>query len=139
MRRIVNAWGSIREPRHIKTVFFFYYLVAIATGIVTLTMPPDLVELVLGVVLAHAFSVFLILGGLACAVSVFPGWWWLERIGCWSNLVGISLFLLVIVSLTVNDAADAGPTQAGVGMLSTGVFVIRLLMIRKYSFEPRQG
>lgn len=139
MKRIINAWGSIREPRHIKTVFFFYYLVAIATGVVTLTTPPDLVELVIGAALTTAFSLFLILGGLACALSVFPGWWWLERIGNWSCLLGILIFLVVIVSLTLNDAADAGLTQAGVGVIATGVFVIRLLMIRKYSFEPRQG
>lgn len=137
------TWENIREPRHIKVVFAVYYFVAAILGAITVIFPPDIVERVYGVVpwgwiVVLAFSVFLLLGGIASLMSVFPGWWWLERLGNISCLLSVFLFVLVVLYDTFALGSSTGPIQVGVGLLASGIFAIRMLMIRGFSFEPRE-
>lgn len=134
---LIRAWHSITEPRHVKVVYWIYYVIAIVAGAYTFIRPPELVEITIGLQLTWAFSAFLLLGGLAGAVSVFRGWWWLERLGDWSCLLGIGVFQAVIVHQILHYGSTSGPAQFTVGVFATGMFVLRLLTIRKYSFEPR--
>lgn len=136
-QRIAHVWQSIREPRHIKTVMLAYYITAIFTGVITFVSPPSLVANVVGAVMTYSFSTFLLVGGIMAAVSVYPGWWWAERIGCWFQIAGLGIVFVVAIYNAANSGSASGPILGGLIALATGVFVIRLLMIRRYSFEPR--
>lgn len=134
MRRLVGLWGTVREPRHLKAVYLAYYTVTLLTGLLTLLMPPRMIETSIGLALTVGFSGFLIAGGLFGALAVLPGWWWLERLGCVAALCGLGMFCTVVFASTSSALAALN----GVAVLASGLFVIRLLSIRRYSFEPRR-
>lgn len=137
LARVQQVWTSIREPRHIKTVYLTYYLIAIATGLVTYMDPPGIIETTVGAAATAAFSTFLIVGGIMGAVSVYRGWWWLERLGNWSCIWALLIFLIVIITLISQQGIEAGSIYAGVGTLASGIFLVRLLMIHGFTYEPR--
>lgn len=137
LARFQRIWSTIQEPRHIKSVYLGYYLIAITTGVVAFLFPPGIIENVVGASATYAFAGFLLLGGAMGAASVYPGWWWLERLGNWSCMWALMIFLIVIITLTAHEGTEAGGIYAGVGALASGIFLIRLLMIRGFTYEPR--
>lgn len=135
-RRIRRLWQSVTEPRHMKAAFAVLYVITIGTGVATLLVPPTSIAGQLGAPLTVAWSVFLIMGGFGGLLTVFPGWWWAERLSIILVWTGLAIYGIVIVSLHFTSSGSR-LTQLGVLMLSAGVGYVRWLMIRKYSFEPR--
>lgn len=136
MRAIRKAWESITEPRHLKAVYFVVYAVAFVTGIATLVAPPQTIAGALGPPLTVAWSVFLITGGTGGLFTVFPGWWWAERLSIALVLAGLGIYAVVVASLHfTSDGSRA--TQLGVIALATAPFLVRWTLIRRFSFEPR--
>lgn len=136
MSRIKRLWLSIREPRVVKLIYFIYYLIAVGTGLVTLVWPPRSIEGALGTFTTTLWAVAILAGGLLSAVAVFPGWWAIERAGIYGVLGGIVIYESTVAYL---QAVDEGSrlTQFGVLLLATGLFIVRLIPISRYSFEPR--
>lgn len=136
MHAIRNLWGSITEPRHLKAVYWVIYATALVTGVATLLSPPQTIEGALGTPLTIAWSVFLITGGTGGMLTVFPGWWWVERLSIVLVLTGIAIYGLVVLSLHFTSPGSR-LTQLGVICLAASVFVVRWTLIRRFSFEPR--
>ena len=135
-------WESITEPRHLKVGYFGIYLLTVAIGVVTLVWPPRSIEGPVGSASTALWASLFIFGGVVGAVTVLPGWWWLERA---LAIVPISLGLLiyvVVVLILHFQGLDQGAsrlTQLGVILLAGTPFALRFLLIREYTFEPRRG
>ena len=136
-RSIIRVWVSIHEPRVVKAIYFGVYLLTLTTGVITLIDPPQSIGGVLGSWLTTVWSISLIVGGLGAALSVFPGWWWSERLGSVLALLGLGIYALIVLYLHLSDS---GPrlTQLGMILIASCVFLVRMAMIRKYTFEPRR-
>lgn len=137
VRWIRRLWDSVTEPRHLKALYATIYLVVLGTGAVTLLAPPQSIEGELGQILTVAWSVFLLLGGFGGCLTVFPGWWWAERLSIVLTLTGIGIYGVVVASLQLAAGSGSRLTQLGIIALATFPFIIRWVLIRKYSFEPR--
>lgn len=137
MLRIKNLWLAIKEPRHLKVAYFTVYAIALAAGVATMLAPPQTIAGVLGAPLAVAWSVFLIMGGFGGMLTVLPGWWWAERLSVALILCGLGIYAIVVIALHF-ESPGSRLTQLGVILLAAGLFVVRLLLTRWYSFEPRR-
>jgi hypothetical protein len=136
MHSIRKLWESVTEPRHIKATYACVYLLVLTTGIATLLGPPRSIEGQLGTVLTVLWSVFLVVGGTVGAVTVLPGWWWAERMGIILTSTGIGIYGLVVLTLHLTQEGSR-LTQLGMILLAWSVLVVRWVLIRHYSFEPR--
>ncbi|GGH34269.1 hypothetical protein [Microbacterium album] len=135
--RVVKfLWNSITEPRHLKVAYAAIYAVVLGTGMATLLHPPRTIEGELGQLLTVIWSAFLLLGGFGGLLTVFPGWWWAERLSIVLTLTGLGIYALVVVSLHFTSSGSR-LTQLGTILLAASPFIIRWVLIRKYSFEPR--
>lgn len=121
-----------------KAAYAVLYAVTIGTGIVTLLVPPMSIAGELGPQLTVVWSVFWLLGGFGGLLTVFPGWWWAERLSIVLVWAGLGIYAVVVLSLHF-QASGSRLTQLGMILLAAGLGYIRWLGIRKYSFEPRGG
>jgi len=137
VKAVRRVWASISEPRHLKLAYAVVYAITFGTGVVTLLDPPNSIEGVLGAALTVAWSVLLITGGFGGLLTVFPGWWWAERLSIALSLAGLGVYAIVVLSLHLT-ASGSRLTQLGMIALAATPFAIRWLLIRKYSFEPRR-
>lgn len=119
-----------------KAAYAVLYVITIGTGIATLLVPPTSISGELGAPLTVAWSVFLIMGGFGGLLTVFPGWWWAERLSICLVWTGLGIYTLVVLSLHFTSSGSR-LTQLGVLLLASGLGYVRWLTIRKYSFEPR--
>lgn len=139
MRALQRAWERITEPRVLKLFYFGAYLLATWVGLVTLIHPPASIEGALGAFITSFWASLIIVGGAAATVAVLPGWWWVERLGVWLILTGAAIYEGVIVTLHVTGPEGASRlTQAGFVALACGLFILRLILTRKWDFEPRR-
>ncbi len=130
-------WDRITEPRHLKVLYAVIYAIAAATGGIALVWPPQSVEGALGDVLAAVWAILLLAGGVLGLVTVLPGWWALERLGIALVLCGIGIFAVVLAGARTNEPG-AWAALLGFTVLSACTFVLRLISIRWYTFEPRR-
>ena len=139
VRAIVALWDSIHEPRVKKVIYAVTYLIATGIGAVTLYRPPTSIETPLGPTLTTVWGALILAGALAALVAVFPGWWWLERVGIISVAAGALIYFGVVVTLHMQSQPESSRlTQAGVilGFAWAGS-AARLWEIRGFTFEPR--
>lgn len=134
-RSVRELVQGVREPRRVKAVYWCYYVAAACVGAATLIAPPRTVEGTLGPVFTTAMSLLLVIGGLVGAATVFGGWWRVERLGIWCALGATGIYTGVVTSL---DAAAEVSREAHLGfvLISSGLFVVRLALIRGHDFEP---
>ena len=134
---IAAFWERVTEPRHIKVVYVWVYTVAMLTGLATLLYPPQSIEGVLGRALMVAWSTLFLVGGFGGMVTILPGWWKWERWSISAVLMGIAIYGAVLLSLHFTQQGSR-LTQMGVLLLASAVFVVKWMLIRFYSFEPRR-
>lgn len=134
--RVRRAWESITEPRHLKLTYFLCYAVALYTGFATLLRPPQSIEGALGAPLTAVWAAFLIMGAFGGLLTVFPGWWFAERLSIAMIWVGAGIYFYVVLSLHLSQSGSR-LTQLGWIAMGAALFLVRWLLIRKYSFEPR--
>ena len=136
-----RLWSSITEPRHMKVTYLVIYLLTVCIGVVTLLSPPQTIDGLVGPIITTIWASLFILGGLAGAIAVLPGWWWVERLlGIGPVMLGLTIYLTVVIVLHVHsmDAGSSRLTQIGIIVLASTPFTIRALVIREYSYEPRR-
>ena len=134
-----NVWERVTEPRHLKTFYLAVYVVTIGVGLVTLVNPPSSIEGPLGSFLTAFWALLLTTGGVGAALSILPGWWWVERLSVWLIISGAGIYAAIIFGIQL--AAPPGSsrwTQIGFVALATGIFFLRLLLTRKWDYEPRR-
>jgi len=136
---IARLWGRIHEPRVKKLLYSITYLIGVFIGTVTMIRPPTSIETPLGPTLTTVWAVLILVGAIAALVAVFPGWWWMERIGIMLVAAGALIYLGVVITLHVQSQPDSSRlTQAGVILGFTwAASAVRLWEIRGYTFEPR--
>lgn len=140
--RVRRLWESITEPRHLKVAYFAIYLLTVGVGVVTATNPPQSIEGPLGPILTAIWSGLFTVGGAVGAITVLPGWWWVERLlGLAPILMGLAIYLSVAATLHWHniDTGSSRLTQIGIILLASAPFTLRGLLIRDYSYEPRRG
>lgn len=122
-----------------RPAYLAVYLVTLATGIATMLAPPRTIEGELGPVLTAIWASAFITGGLIGICTVLTPWWWLERLGIAIALLGgIGVFAYVTTALHLAaPPGDGRTTTIGVSLLAGGVFVVRWVSIRAYSYDPR--
>lgn len=135
--RARRVWESITEPRHLKATYFVFYGVALLTGFVTLLRPPQSIEGALGGPLTAVWAGFVIMGAFGGLLTVFPGWWFVERLSIVMIWLGAAIYFIVVLSLQISQYGSR-LTQMGWIALGAGLFFVRWLLIRKYTFEPRR-
>lgn len=139
LRAVVAVWLSIHEPRVKKLLYSVSYAIAVTVGVVTLLRPPTSIETPLGPTLTTIWAALILAGAVGALLAVFPGWWWLERIGILLVCTGALIYLGVVITLHVQSGPESSRlTQAGVILGFCWSFsAARLWEIRGYTFEPR--
>lgn len=135
-RVVTTLWAMVTEPRHLSVIYGGVYTLVTLTGIATLAVPPQTIATELGPVLAVAWAILFIVGGVLGMVTVLPGWWAGERWAILLALAGIGIYGFVITTLHFT-AAGSRLTQMGVLALASSVFVVRWALIRGRTYGPR--
>lgn len=139
MRALKRAWYRIQEPRTLKVFYLAVYLLAVWVGMVTLINPPTSIEGALGSAITAFWAGFIVIGGVGAALTVLPGWWWVEKLSVWLILCGIAIYQGVVIWLHIAGAEGSSRlTQAGFIAFAALLFILRLILTRKWDFEPRR-
>lgn len=133
-----QVWHRITEPRHLKAAYAFFYAAVIGLGLIALLAPPQSISGELGPVLTVTWGVLALAGGSGGLVTVFPGWWFAERLSIVIIWCALGMYLLVVVVLQVSSESGARWAQMTLFVLAAGLFYVRWYDIREYSFEPRR-
>lgn len=136
LRRLRHLWAQVTEPRHLKATYFVFYGIALLTGIATLTRPPQSIEGAIGSQTTAVWASFVIMGAFGGMLTVFPGWWFAERLSIIMIWLGAGIYFAVVLWLHFTGSGSR-LTQMGWIALGAGLFFVRWLIIRKYTFEPR--
>lgn len=123
-----------------KVAYLAIYVLTTAIGVVTLVTPPQSIAGEVGPLITTIWAALFILGGVVGAVTVLPGWWWVERLLALAPIgIGLAIYLAVVVVLHVQNAQDGSSrlTQVGIIVLAAAPFAVRFLVIREYSYDPR--
>lgn len=140
LKRARRVWESITEPRHLKLFYLAVYVLTAGIGVVTLINPPNSVEWQLGQFLTSFWAGLFLVGGLGGAAAVLPGFWWVERLSVLLAICGAGIYIAIITGIQL--AAEPGSsrwTQIGFVTLGTGTYFLRLLLTRRWDYEPRRG
>jgi hypothetical protein len=141
IERARQLWLSVTEPRHLKATYFVIYLLTAVLGVVSIAVPPRMFDGVAGPASSATLSWLLIVGGIGGAVSVFPGWWWAERLlGIAPILLGLAVLIVSLGILHAQHHADGESrlSQIGITLLAAAPFILRFQLIREFSYEPRR-
>lgn len=140
VHRVRRLWEAISEPRHLKAFYFGVYLVTTVVGLVTVANPPSSIEWRLGTALTLFWAILIALGGICGAVAVLPGWWWVERSAIGLVLAGAGIYESTVLAAQINAAPGSSRwTQMGFILLACAVFIVRLMLTRRWDYEPRRG
>lgn len=132
-----SLWRSIREPRVQRACYAIIYALICFAGLSALTDPPSSIQGEIGPLLTVAWGAFLSVGGVAGAVSIWPGLWWLERIGIISTATGGGIYAVVILSLHLSEHQGNRLPQFFIVTALSLLFALRAWEIRGLDYEPR--
>jgi hypothetical protein len=122
---------KIAEPRVIRIIQFFIYVLLLVVGIFLLAKVPKNLETAAGGFgFVVAMAVMLALGALCSGIAVLPGIWWLER----SGLVLLTFGLLIYVVMI--DQLHSSPMGIVVCLILILSFVQRWLEIKGAQLAP---
>lgn len=136
-QRLIDLWLYIPEPRLVSLLTGFAYSIFLATGIVTLILPPASIEASYGSAVMQLVGYFFIGGAVVGMVGGITDFWQLERVGITGMAVGLATYLYIVINLQI--ASDSGNryTQMGVIVISLILLAKRLAGIWRYDFKPR--
>lgn len=130
-------WLRVPSPRELSVAFTALYALAFCTGMVTLLQPPlSLSREVGGAQVMASVGVLLIIGAVLSIVGGAREHWKLERIGLW--LMSWALVIYAAIVLTLHFSSTGSRlTQLGVICMALMAFLIRYLMIWRFTYRPR--
>lgn len=78
---------------------FVVYAFIFVAGIGVITDPPESFKSTIGLSLVYVLASFLTIGPLFGMIAVLPGIWWLERVALIAMGTGVSMYLVMIISM----------------------------------------
>lgn len=129
----VRSFLLITEPRVQRLLYLAVYVGLVIGGYLLVTIPPEKFQDILGFWLVLAFGLFVMVGGVLCAIAVLPGINWLERAGILSLIVGLFIFMVLVIALRASTISFV------FGAVLALLFTIRYLEIRSTALAPKLG
>lgn len=138
MQALQRAWHAVSEPRHLKVAYAVFYCVVVTLGFLALFAPPQSVSWELGPVLTIFWGLLAVVGGVGGLLTVFPGWWFVERLSIVLIWCALAMYLLIVVILQFSSDSGSRWPQMTLFFLAGGLFYVRWYSIRDHTFEPRR-
>lgn len=130
-------WLRVPVPRELSVVFTLLYGIALITGIATLLWPPmSLSREVGGSQVMASVGALLVLGAVIAMIGGAREHWKLERIGLWLMAWALLIYATIVTVLHYTSEGSR-LTQLGVISMALIAFLIRYLMIWRFTFRPR--
>lgn len=130
-------WLRVPMPRELSVAFTLLYSLALATGVATLAWPPlSLSKEVGGPQVMASVGLLLVLGSLVAMFGGAREHWKVERIGLWLMAWSLLIYAAIVTFLQFTEAGSR-LTQLGVIGMALVAFLIRYLMIWRFTFRPR--
>ena len=130
-------WLRIPMPRELSVAFTLLYVIAFASGIATLLVPPiSLSREVGGPEVMASVGVLLSVGALTSMWGGYREHWKVERIGLWLMAWALLIYAAIVAALHFSSTGSR-LTQLGVIAMALTAFLIRFLMIWRFTFRPR--
>lgn len=131
-------WLRVPMPRELSVAFTVLYALALATGVVTLFRPPiSLSAEVGGPQVMASVGLLLVIGALLSMWGGACEHWKVERIGLWFMSSALLIYAGIAIALHVGSETGSRLTQVGVIAMALMAFLVRYLMIWRFSFRPR--
>ena len=132
----VRLSRRIADPRVERLTFFGVYLLLGQSGVQALVSPPTSIEGAWGGPLTLAWGLFLTLGGALGALSVLPGWNYVERLAVLATFTGALMYGSVVLILHyTSDGQRLSQLGFVAGWLL--IFTYRAWTIRRYAIAPK--
>ena len=129
-------WLRVPMPRELSVAFTLLYSIALMTGVATLLWPPmSLSREVGGPQVMASVGALLVLGAVIAMLGGAREHWKLERIGLWLMAWALLIYA-VIVTVLHYTSEGSRLTQLGVISMALIAFLIRYLMIWRFTFRP---
>lgn len=130
-------WLLVPEPRELSLAFSALYLLALCTGLVTLISPPlSISREVGGPQIMASVGGLLVAGALVSMLGGAIEHWKLERIGLWLQSWALLLYAVIVLMLHFTTPGSR-LTQLGVIGMALAAFLVRYLMIWRFTYRPR--
>lgn len=130
-------WSLVPGPRGLSLVFTLLYAVAWFTGVITLLVPPvSLSAQVGGPAIMASVGWLMAAGALIGMIGGAREFWKVERIGLGLMTWGLSIYLVIVLSLHFTTPGSR-LTQTGIILMALLSLLIRYLMIWRYAYRPR--
>ena len=130
-------WLIVPEPRELSLAFTALYVLALGTGAATLLFPPvSLSREVGGPQIMASVGWLLVIGALLSLVGGAREHWKLERIGLWLQSWALVIYAAIVLVLHFSSTGSR-LTQLGVICMALVAFLIRYLMIWRFTYRPR--
>lgn len=137
IRWLQTWWLRVPMPRELSVAFTLLYTLALGAGVVTLLYPPvSLSREVGGPEVMASVGVLLAVGALLSMYGGAREHWKVERIGLW--LISWALLIYAGIVLVLHFSSTGSRlTQLFVIGMALVAFLIRFLMIWRFTFRPR--
>lgn len=130
-------WSEFTFPPHMRAFYTAVYMITIYCGVVTWVSPPGTVANEIGPILSNIWAVALFSGGLLGLVFVLTPWWALERASLALCIAGLGVYAYVVFFLHIQAPPGSSRLlQLGVIALAAILYLIRLVSVRHFSFQP---
>lgn len=130
-------WLRVPMPRELSVAFTLLYALALGAGIVTLIYPPvSLSREVGGPQVMASVGALLIVGALLSMYGGAREHWKVERIGLWLCSWALLIYAGIVLVLHFSSTGSRLTQLLVIGMALVA-FLIRFLMIWRFTFRPR--
>lgn len=136
-RWLQSWWLRVPMPRELSVAFTLLYAIAFCTGVATLLWPPmSLSREVGGPQVMASVGALLVLGAVVAMLGGAREHWKLERIGLWLMAWALLIYAAIVTVLHYTSEGSR-LTQLGVISMALIAFLVRYLMIWRFTFRPR--
>ncbi|QFG08706.1 hypothetical protein PBI_INGRID_31 [Arthrobacter phage Ingrid] len=126
-----SVYMKIAEPRVIRIIqFFIYMLLLLVGGLLLSKVPANLERAAGGLGFVVAMAIMIALGALCAGIAVLPGIWWLERSGLVLLTFGLLIYIVMI------DQLNSSPMGVTICLILILSFVQRWLEIKGAQLAP---
>lgn len=133
---VTGWWRSVADGWLTAALLVAVYAALATGGACCLPCPPGALVNSTSYWFSLVWGLMLAVGGVTGAVSVFRGWWWLEKAGLCLLVGGGLIYGAVLVDFQIEDGVGNRWPQVAVTVALVMLLVIRFLRIRHYRIDP---